>query len=143
MRRVVAYAVSDRVLATRDGRYLARLELRFVTRVFLTREIEHRRRKNAAGGGFLRFSTEPARPTAPAPAAGGDSASPAAAAVNQMSSATEAAAAGTAPSATSSLFRGDGTEIALREVFQRPVAFGYRAITIALPPSTPAQEATP
>jgi hypothetical protein len=126
-RRVLAFAVSDRVLAARDGRYVAKVQLQLVTRVFLTREIEHRRLRDASGSAVGRAG-EAAKP-ADGPVAAGHAEAPAIAA-------TDLALPDT-PGATLRAARTDGSEITLRQVFQRPVIFGFRAVTTLLPPSAP------
>jgi hypothetical protein len=150
VRRVIAFAVSDRALATRDGQYLARLQLRLVTRVFLTREIEHRRRQNIVRGGAVQASSDPSKSTpaaSPPPATANVSESGLGAQnsanLTALAQQTGVAAASRAPEATASLLRGDSTEIGIRDIFQRPVAFGYRAITISLAPAIPSKETPP
>jgi hypothetical protein len=145
VRRIMAFAVSDRVLATRDEQYISRLQLRLVTRVFLTRETEHRRRQQVANGGGIQLSSDPSRSAQVAGTAGGTDNNGVAAqtnnAIDAVTQATNSAAGSRSPGASVSLLQGTGTEIGLREVFQRPVAFGYRAITVSLPPAKPLKDA--
>jgi hypothetical protein len=151
VRRVMAFAVSDRVLATRGGQYIARLQLRLVTRVYLTREIEHRRFITDANGALMQVSIEPSQsPGASSTAARGDKTegneNPRARdrpAIETLSQETADAVSGRLPSAKTSIFRADQRDIAIQEVFQRPIAFGYRAVTVALRPAIPSKEALP
>ncbi|NKE48594.1 hypothetical protein HB662_27750 [Roseomonas frigidaquae] len=120
-RRTLAYAVSDRVLETREGRYVVPVHLRLVTRVFLMREIEHRRARDDGRGASARGG--PAAPgTAPTTDAG---------------EAHLRASLDRAAGAEGAVWRADSAGISLRQVFQRPVVFGMRAVTFALPPSQP------
>jgi hypothetical protein len=123
VRRVLAYAASDRVLAAREGSYLTRLQLRLVTRVFATREIQQRRFQKGVYGAELTVKpgTEPGKPPEGAPAPGA------------------AAPAAAIETASGKNVRTDQAEFGIKQVFQRPVVFGYRAVTISLPPSTPSQ----
>jgi hypothetical protein len=138
VRRLLAYSVDNGVLSVENGKYRTRIELRLVTRVFLTREIQHRR--SVVGGGGVSGPAAAGRPakddasTAGAPGSLDQRVSDALKAAGQAPDAS--ALAGGAGVAVS-LARGDGTDIDLNEVFQRPVAFGYRAISIDLDPSPP------
>jgi hypothetical protein len=62
VRRIMAFGVSNGVLATVGGKYTTQIELRLITRVYLMREIEHRRVSGAAGTAALRISGERAQP---------------------------------------------------------------------------------
>jgi len=42
-RRLIAFSVGKGILAVESGKYRTRIQLRLVTRVFLTREIQHHR----------------------------------------------------------------------------------------------------
>jgi hypothetical protein len=148
VRRVVAFSVSDRVLATRKGRYIARLQLRLVTRVFLTREIEHRRSQSGARGGVMQGSAEPrssVNPPSEPPKSGENSNAEtrSGAALDRVTVSTNTASGEGIAGGRISTFRADGADMELHEVFQRPVAFGYRAVTIDLTPATPSTETTP
>jgi hypothetical protein len=105
IRRVMAFSVGDIVLATRDGAYQVKLELRLISQVFMTREIKQRRGRDVSQAVAL-------GQTADRPA--GDA---------------------TAPSVAYGRSSGDTAH--LDQVFSRPVVFGFRAISIAIPPSQP------
>jgi hypothetical protein len=131
-RRILAFAVSDQVLATKDGKYLARLHIQLITRIFLAREIEQSRRIGDQRGAVIQISAEPSRE--PAKPAQDNSDQP-----DIARDAPPAVAAG----ANSRISRSAGHEITLKQVFQRPLVFGYRAVTITLVPSAPGTEALP
>ncbi|PDT64004.1 hypothetical protein CO683_40910 [Bradyrhizobium ottawaense] len=143
VRRILAFTVSDKVLGTKNGEYTSRIELRLVTRVFLMREIEHRRALNSAAGGVLQVLADPLKEAAtvqdgaPKPEAPGRAAEEAAAGVGRNLAGSGATGAKIA------LLHSDGTEMRLQEVFQRPLAFGFRAVTIALKPSKPSAGTVP
>ncbi len=63
-RKILAFSVSDKVLATKDGQFTSRIELRLVTRVFLMREIEHKRSVGSAGGGVVQVIADPLKESA-------------------------------------------------------------------------------
>jgi hypothetical protein len=113
-RKIIEFVVGPAVLAKlKDGRYACQLQISLITRVFLTREIKQRRL--IAGSGQVGVN-------APTPEASAD--------------ASATATAGTAP--TLSADRSDRVESEIRQVFQRPVAFGFRAVNFALTPAAPA-----
>ena len=170
VRQALAFAVSDRVLATRKAdstkaagtytegakdtpstnatgtaapttgpkEYAARLQLQLVTRVYLTREIEQRRMNEAAAGAAVQALADPsqAKPD-PAAAKPGDQSASAIEAINRNLAASGATGAKIA------IVRSDGVNISLQETFQRPIAFGFRAVTIALTPSVPGKDQVP
>jgi hypothetical protein len=142
VRRLIAFSVDNGVLALENGKYRTRIQLRLVTRVFLTREIQHRRSVVGAGSASGQAgATKPAEkppngetPTANSPPSLDQRVSDA------VASAAANPAAGTAAGQTNgalSFTAGNGSDIEINEVFQRPVAFGYRAITIDLQPLPP------
>jgi hypothetical protein len=150
VRQVVAFAVDDRVTTLRDGHFAVPLQLQLVTRVFLTREIDSSRLRAASAGIAGRMgaqTTAEGGRDAATPATGDDPPSAAAeargrAALDARDAANRAALDGAPAGATAQMLRADGTEIALRQVFQRPLVFGYRAVTVALPQEPP-KEASP
>jgi hypothetical protein len=148
VRRLMAYTVSDRVLATRDGRYIAQLQLQLVTRVFLTREIEHRRFVGGADGTIVRLSID--RPRSSSGIDPGEKDENGSVPLARERMAAEKLrrdlsddTPGHLPSDRIIDIRAEGAELALHEIFQRPVAFGYNSATIALPPATPSRGVSP
>ena len=143
-RRALAYAVNDRVLATKNGKFTTRLQLQLVTRVFLTREIEHARIVGSANGAKLESSANLAKAEVPAPSpvpsAETDSSKRVASALDNLARTLSAPDANIA---RISSMRSDGVEISMNEVFVRPIVFGYRAVTIALQPSEPGKDTVP
>ena len=145
VRRIIAYSVSDGILATRAGAYTTRIQLRLINRVFLTREIVHRRSVSADVGAAMQINADrpgkesPAIPPDATPPVPEDRTTRAPPVAPQPS--TIPNVAGTVGGRTS-LTRADATEITLHETFQRPVVFGFRAITVDLSPSVP-EKASP
>jgi hypothetical protein len=136
LRKLLGYTVSDKLLATKDEKYTSRLQIRLVTRVFLMREIEHMRSANAAGGGAVQILADPSKTPQGQEGAPktGDSA-------KTTDNALTATGQGLSPSGSTgariSILRADASEIALKETFQRPLVFGFRAVTISVEPSKP------
>jgi hypothetical protein len=145
LRRILSYSVSDQVLITRKGKYVVRLQLRLVTRVFLMRQVDQRRVTSAANGILVQSASnasKSARPPAvqqqgdtktsnrPLEERGGS-------AIEGLAQSANAVSSGGLPSAGISEFRAGGTEIEIQRTFQRPVAFGYRAVTISIAASVP------
>lgn len=149
VRRVMAFAVSDRVMTVREERYVVQLQLQLVTRVFLTREIEQSRVRDDSTGATARAqlgrtaaaSSTPVEAEPAAPPAEGQAPETAEAhgraALSARDATNNAALNSRSTSAAALLSRADGTEIAVRQIFQRPVVFGYRAVTVTLTPATP------
>jgi hypothetical protein len=142
VRSLIAYSVDKKVLAVENGKYRTRIQLRLVTRVFLTREIQHRRSVVSAGSASGQAgATKPVdKPTNSETPAASSSPSLDQRVTEAVASSAVSPAGGMAAKQSSgalSFTAGNGTEIEFNEVFQRPVAFGYRAITIDLPPSSP------
>jgi hypothetical protein len=136
-RRALAYATGARVLATLNGEYRARLQLSLITRTYATREIQQNRVRRDNRGGQVAVSTAPG-PT------GAVAAPPAAtqtAAADAQPPSGSSLPANPQGSAAVNLVRGNEAQIELRQVFKRPLVFGYRAITISLTPSKPLQGA--
>lgn len=142
VRRILAFAVHDGVLATKDNKYTTRIQLRLVNRVFLTREIQHKRLTAGAGSAAIQFGSDKARPASSSAveSAGAQSLEQR---LNSMPPLTPQAndLTGVAGSLSSQFtaVRSGGFEIGINEVFQRPVVFGYKAITIDLEASKPAK----
>jgi hypothetical protein len=171
VRQALAFAVSARVLATRKAdstkaastytegakdtpgtnatgttaptttgpkEYAARLQLQLVTRVYLTREIEQRRMNEAAAGAAVQALADPSQAKSdPAAAKPGDQSASAIEAINRNLAASGATGAKIA------IVRSDGVNVSLQETFQRPIAFGFRAVTISLTPSVPGKDQVP
>jgi hypothetical protein len=157
VRQALAFAVSDRVLATRKvdstkagstagttaaatgaKEYAARLQLQLVTRVYLTREIEQRRMNEAAAGAAVQALADPSQTKSDSAAAKpGEQGASAIEAINRN------LASSAATGAKIAIVRSDGVNISLQETFQRPIAFGFRAVTIALTPSVPGKDQVP
>ena len=171
VRQALAFAVSDRVLATRKAdstktastyaegakdppgakttgtgttaptttgtkEYAARLQLQLVTRVYLTREIEQRRMNEAAAGAAVQALADPSQAKSdPAAAKPGDQ--------SGIETINRSLASSGATGAKAAIVRSDGVNISLQETFQRPIAFGFRAVTISLPPSVPGKDQVP
>ncbi|WP_162801262.1 hypothetical protein [Azospirillum brasilense] len=137
VRRALAYGVDRRVLATRNGEYIAKLNIHFINRVFLTREIEHRRMREgaikAAGDSTVAFVRASDVPSPPGSAETGGEAS--------TRNGGDAPPGGFLVHGKNA--RADSSEFLLRQSFQRPIAFGFRAITFALEPSTPSNVSVP
>jgi hypothetical protein len=164
VRQALAFAVSDRVLATRKAdstkatsaytegakdtpsttapttgpkEYAARLQLQLVTRVYLTREIEQRRMNEAAAGTAVQALADPSQAKSDPAAKPDDQSASAIEAINRNLAASGATGAKIA------IVRSDGVNISLQETFQRPIAFGFRAVTISLTPSAPGKDQVP
>ncbi|MDR3465186.1 MAG: hypothetical protein P4M07_04500 [Xanthobacteraceae bacterium] len=145
VRTILSFAVGDRVLATRDKRYTTTLAVQLVTRVYLARRIEQRRLDESAKSGAAQVgvvpSSTPADHSAPAVGRQGDDGDRTAALLAESVAKNLAASAGAG--AKVSLARSDGVDLSLDETFQRPIVFGYRAVTIRLDPATPSEVAPP
>jgi hypothetical protein len=152
IRQALAFAVSDRVLATKDSKdgatkeYASRLELQLVTRVYLTREIQQRRLDETAGGAAIQALADPSvakpasNPTSDKPADQDSGASRVSSTIDLLNKGLVASGV---PGAKISIVRSDDVDISLKETFQRPIAFGYRAVTIALQPVAPGKGRVP
>lgn len=135
-RNLLAAAVSPDVLKEEAGKYAMRVQLRLVTRVFLTREIVSRRLTVDSRGAALQVSSDPGKPTGPLPADPGKVADPQKEGQNAVARATTGnAAAG--DQGRLSMLRSDETDVGINGVFNRPVVFGFRAITIKLEQGAP------
>lgn len=135
-RSLLAFAVDPGVRTVRDGEYTNPLQLRLITRVFLTREIEHQRRQTSARGASGNTAGQPRDNTTPTTAP--DDSNVPAKINNDADAVARTATVPAGPQGGSgSLSRGDGLDIEIKETFQRPVAFGYRAITFDLPLAKP------
>jgi hypothetical protein len=136
LRRIVGLTVGDVVLTVKDGAYPVKLKLQLVNRVFMARRIEHRRgNEMSLGAGGGQGLALPAPTQNPAPAADpAIAASPEA----RLARATGAVApTGLTPGVGVQYGQIATNGISLTEVFRRPVVFGFRAISVAIPPSQP------
>ncbi len=132
-RKILEFVVGPAVLAKLpDGSYACQLQVSLITRVFLMREIQQRRLIADSRAAALNALAVPEKPAAaPAPADTG-TAPP-----------VPPAPSGNDP--TLSADRSDRLESGIRQVFQRPLVFGFRAVNFALmpAPAKPAKGATP
>jgi hypothetical protein len=142
VRPLIAFSVDKGVLAVENGKYRTRIQLRLVTRVFLTREIQHRR--SVVGAGSASGQAGATKPVENPPNSETPKANSPPGLDQRVSDAVTSAAANPAAGAVAgqtngalSFTAGNGSDIEISEVFQRPVAFGYRAITIDLQPLPP------
>src|SRR5262245_8955304 len=139
-RNLLAVTVSSDVLKHENNQYLTRIQLRLITRVFMTREIESRRWNVDSRGAILQVTADPksaelrvpiegAKP--PETAKGADGTAP-------LAAITQAANPGSGGQAAKiSSLRSDELEVGVSGVFQRPIVFGYRAIITELTPAKP------
>lgn len=125
VRKVLSYAVSDKVLATKDGAYTTRLQLVLVTRVYLTREIEQGNTAASQGSAGAQLGADPTQI--------GEEKDGNGKGAEKVIASTGAAGARVVSSRT------DSSDISVKQVFQRPVAFGFRGITIALAQAKPSE----
>ncbi|MBR0684425.1 hypothetical protein JQ594_00725 [Bradyrhizobium manausense] len=125
VRKLVSYAVSDKVLATKEGAYTTRLQLVLVTRVFLTRELEQGASSSTQGTAAAQLAADPTQTSSE-----NDAGKPEG---RKALSPTNSAGARVSSS------RGDSSEISVKQVFQRPLVFGFRGITIALAQAKPSE----
>jgi hypothetical protein len=145
-RRALAFAVTDRVLNTSNvngnDRYSEGLQLRLVYRVFLAREIAHKQYRAGTRGIEGRAAIDSAHPlqtrtSAPATETGSNAPALPSGAAPTGAPPPEAGTIAANPETGVTFGRMDSATIEFNQVFQRPVAFGYRAITIGLVPSNP------
>ncbi|WP_426409476.1 hypothetical protein [Bradyrhizobium ganzhouense] len=125
VRKVLSYAVSDKVLATKDGAYTSRLQLVLVTRVYLTREIEQGSTTASQGSASAQVGADPTQTSEEKDSNGKP--------VGKSLAATGATGARLTSTRT------DSSEMAVKQVFQRPLVFGFRGITIVLPQAKPSE----
>jgi hypothetical protein len=140
-RQMLAAAVTPQVLSIdkKTGLYDSQIELRLVTRVFMTRQIDTRRWVVDSSGTALEIPSpgKAAVPTVPA-------AAPATVGPDGKSPASGSGAVAPAPEAGPGKFAAqwsNESEIGLKGTFQRPVVFGIRSIRNVLktaPPPAPA-----
>lgn len=135
VRKILSFTVGDLVLQTTGTpkKYRYRIGVQFVTRVFLMRQIEHRYSNAVARGAALQAGTAKAEapPVAPTDDAPG----------GPINGVVQGLAPNAGDGSRLSRISADGFTMSLTETFQRPVAFGYRNVTISLKPSVP--EITP
>lgn len=129
-RHILAYAVSNHVLDQTNGKYNLQIALQFIYRVFMTREIDHTQVVSGDLAANFQFNAKQAEHTPAAteakPAKTGE---PAFSALPESDDANK-------PASTSAVALANSTQIGLHEVFQRPLVFGYRAITVNLVPTS-------
>lgn len=121
--------MSSHVLDQTNGRYNLQIGLQFIYRVFMTREIDHTQLVSGDVTANLRLNAKEADQ---APAAADEKpAKPDETGQKALPQAVDA----TKPASASAIALGNSTQIGLHEVFQRPLVFGYRAITVNLAPA--------
>jgi hypothetical protein len=145
VRNLFAFTIDNRVLEKReDGQYGTRLQLSLVTRVFLAREIEQRRQIHDDRGLLVQIPirTGKAGDSSPTEATtvAASSQPPPATPLDAADHMVAAAAAGTKAGSKFSILSADGVEVGIREVFQRPVAFGFRTVNFTLEPTPSPKE---
>jgi hypothetical protein len=119
-RHVMAFSISEQIL---KPNFQTRIQLQLVYRVFMTREIDESNEINGVRGVDLQSNVKSAAdPHTAAPVQGKPDESPPA----------QPSEPGLGLKTTVSL--ADGHAIALHQVFQRPLVFGYRAVSIDLTP---------
>ncbi len=120
------------VLEVKDCKYTSRIELIMISRVFMTREIDSQRWLVGSRGARLDLSAKPASKLPPATG----TADPSPTATGSVPPLEDTDAA----SGRLSTFSSDKTQMGLKGVFQRPLVFGFRSVSIALdqrPPEPP------
>lgn len=125
--------------STPDGKNNSRIVLQFITRVFLTRQIDHRRSTSGSFGAVGHASLDPAALAATTNATTVSNTTPpndataesrARLALDARERDNRAGSQNSTPAAEISRNTAYGSEVTIHEVFQRPVAFGFRAITL-------------
>ena len=136
VRNLMAFALGEQLLAKQaDGQYRARLQLSLVTRVYLTREIQQRRQIQdgrgivAQGPAAAGKAGDMAPPATGTPPPAGQTPQPSLASIERLVSTPAAGSNDQVSILTSS-----GVEVSLQQVFQRPVAFGFRTVNVKLEP---------
>lgn len=128
-RKMLGYVVNNEVFDVRDNKYVYRLDVKLVTRVYMTRAIDFRRSNDGSVGGSI---GEEAR----------KSGAPASAAPPPASAAAGDVRPSAAPDNGAGFGRSGELTMAIGNVlYQRPVVFGFKSVTFALEPSIP--EAAP
>jgi hypothetical protein len=124
------------VREVKDCKYTSRVDLIMISRVFLTREIDSQRWLVDARGARLDLNAAPAAKPAPGTAP----ANPATATTTTTTVTVAPADDSATASGRLSTFASDKTQMGLKGVFQRPLAFGFRAVSFGLdqrPPEPP------
>jgi hypothetical protein len=144
VRQILSFAVGDQVLQTKDKKYTSTLGLQLVTRVFLAREIEQQRYNDSASGGGAQTGADPsAGPVSQSEGTTSKNDDDARRVAALNDNVAKALVAGAAAGAKLSIGRSDGLGLSLSQTFQRPVVFGYRAVTIRLEQSQPSEKSPP
>ena len=141
-RDILAFSVDPAVNKVTDHHYKSEVGLQLITRVFLMREIEHKRGRNSARNAAAESEGGLSSPNQTSRNTRQDTTT---SSQNEISidSTKQPATAQTATTRKVSIATGDSSGINLTEVFQRPLVFGYRAITlktIASPPPEKQEE---
>ncbi len=132
IRNLLSFGIDPRVGKTTNGQYDIDVRIQVVVRVFLTRTIEHHQRTSGTRGATVRITGDgTAQATASAPASTDSAATARAnATADNVAKAADAAQSKSAGAAGGSIVQVGAYDVQLNEVFQRPLAFGYRAINL-------------
>jgi hypothetical protein len=148
VRRIVAMAISRSILEVQGERYIHKLQLHLITRVYLMREIQQHRVRNSARGAVgqvVRPGNNRADPGGDSSAAGAlrpiveslGAADAQRTCLGQRETTIRGATVNGVPAASVSLLRGDGVQIVLCQKFQRPLVFGFASVTLDLEATPP------
>lgn len=109
-RKIIAYTVNNDVLDVREDKYVYRITLKLITKVYMTRRFEFRRHTNGMVG----------------------------ASIGPLAKADTDEASGAAAAQGAGMSSQDEINLGLSNMtYPRPVVFGFKATTFALEPSTP------
>lgn len=131
-RKFLSHALPLRanVLEVKNCKYTSRVELIMISRVFMTREIDSQRWLMGSRGAQLDLKAKP-------------TASPSAAKAATSTSPHDTTDSAPSPEGSEvgtggiSSFSSDKTQMGLQGIFQKPLIFGYRSVSIALDRSPP------
>jgi len=124
IRKILGYTVDPRVLETRDGKYVYRIDIKLVTRVYMMRELDFSRIDNGSVSASLGEQQRSAPDVANSD--GRDTADA------EKEAQADVSSAALGMNRRSGLTLGAGSE-----TFPRPMVFGFKAVTFSLDPSEP------
>jgi hypothetical protein len=132
IRNLLSFGIDPRVGNKTNNQYDVAIQIQVVVRVFLTREIEHHQHISGSRGATIRITGDGTALTTPSSPASTDPSAVARAnaAADNISKAADAAQSRPAGLTGGSIVEVGASDVRLNEVFQRPVAFGYRAINV-------------